>query len=46
MSSAIGIPALLGRFVGKFISPGLGRTDTAEISAGLGIVVLTLVVTT
>ena len=40
---AIGIPVLLGLFVAAFISPGLGRTDTAEISAAFGIVALTAI---
>jgi len=44
MGAAVGIPAALGFFVREFISPGLGRTDTAEISAALGIILLTMVV--
>jgi len=43
LGTAIGIPMVLGIYVGIFISPGLGSTDSAEISAALGILVLTLV---
>ena len=43
LCAAAGIPIVLGIYVGNFISPGLGSTDTAEIFAFLGIVLLTLV---
>ena len=43
LATAAAIPMLLGLYVGTFISPGLGGTDSAEISAALGIVLLTLV---
>lgn len=42
LGTATAIPLLLGLYVGTFISPGLGGTDSAEISAALGIVLLTL----
>jgi hypothetical protein len=43
LGTAIAIPVVLGLYAGTFISSGLGRTDSAEISALVGIVLLTLV---
>lgn len=43
LGTATAIPMLLVAYVGIFISPGLGQTDSAEISAILGIILLTLV---
>lgn len=44
-ATALVVPAVLGLYVGAFISPGLGRTDTAEISAALGILAVALAAT-
>jgi predicted alpha/beta superfamily hydrolase len=40
VGAAIGIPSALGFFILQLISPGLGRTDTAEIFAAAGVLVL------